>query len=486
MNILILNLPRHKNASVTREGRCELILEHRVDTPATLLIIASILRAGDNQIDFIDANGFNLSYEAISEFLKGKNFDCVIFTFNSWIIDAELKVCDIVKRVNPSCITIGYSWYARKFGREILGEYPNLDVLIIEDPFSVIENVVKVLNKSGKIGDNRRIEGVAYRDHREQNQNIVISSTLSSRKTFEELPLPAYDLLPSFKPYHIYSLLLRPYALVYAGKGCPFSCNYCNVANTKYSGRSAESIIDELKLLKKLGNVKYVWFYDEIFTIKRKRVIEVCSGIIKERLNIKWFCDSRIDLVDKELLQIMKRAGCIGIAYGVESGSQKILNNMNKGLKIEQAKKALYWTRQVKIPFQLNIILGYIGEDKDTLRETESFVKAVLPDTLQVTKMMALEGTEFSKLAIERNWLKESLDWKENLKEHRSKLYNYEPFKLKLFKEQKKLQKLLYYNPNWWFISVRTLIHNPTLILPTMAVFFRMLRSKRFFSGIIT
>ncbi|GAI94422.1 unnamed protein product [marine sediment metagenome] len=72
MNILILNLPRHKNASVTREGRCELILEHRVDTPATLLIIASILRAGDNQIDFIDANGFNLSYEAIIIILTKK------------------------------------------------------------------------------------------------------------------------------------------------------------------------------------------------------------------------------------------------------------------------------------------------------------------------------------------------------------------------------------------------------------------------------
>lgn len=480
MNILILNLPRHKNASVTREGRCELILEHRVDTPATLLIIASLLRVEDNQIDFIDANGNDLSYEAISDFLKGKRFDCVIFTFNSWIIDDELRVCDIIKKMCPSCITIGYSWYARKFGKEILGEYPNLDVLIIEDPFSVIENLVYILNKSGTLGD---VEGVAFRD---ENQNIVVKSKLSSRKSFEELPLPAYDLLPSFKPYYIYSRFLRPYALVYAGKGCPFSCNYCNVANTKYSGRSAKSIIDELKLLKRQGKVKYVWFYDEIFTINRKRVIDVCCGIIKERLNIKWFCDSRIDLVDKELLKIMKLAGCIGIAYGVESGSQKILNNMNKGLTIEQAKKVLCWTRQVKIPFQLNIILGYIGEDKDTLHETESFVKVVLPDTLQVTKMMALDGTEFSKLAIERNWIKENLDWKVNLKEHRSKLSNYEPFKLKLFKEQKKLQKILYYNPNWWFISVRTLIHNPALILPTIAVFLRMLRSKRFLSGIIT
>ena len=479
MKILILNLPRHKNASVTREGRCELILEHRVDTPATLLIIASILRAGDNQIDLIDANGNNLSYEAISDILKGKNFDCIIFTFNSWIIDDELRVCDIIKKANPSCITIGYSWYARKFGKEILGEFPNLDVLIIEDPFSVIENCVKALNESGKIGDT---EGVAFRD---QNQNIVINSKLSSRKSFEELPLPAYDLLPSFKPYYIYSRFLRPYALVYAGKGCPFSCNYCNVANTKYSGRSAESIIEELKLLKKLGGVKYVWFYDEIFTINRERVIEVCYGIIKERLNIKWFCDSRIDLVDKEILRLMKKAGCIGIAYGVESGSQKILNSMNKGITISQARNSLIMTRRAKIPIQLNLIIGYVGENNETLEETKSFIKEILPDTLQITKMMALDGTEFLKIAIKNKWIKNNLDWKTKLKEHRMKLKNYEPFKLKLFEQYKKLYRTLYYNPKWWYISFRSLITNYVLILPTIAIILRAIKSRRAFSGLI-
>ena len=99
--------------------------------------------------------------------------------------------------------------------------------------------------------------------------------------------------------------------------------------------------------------------------------------------------------------------------------------------------------------------------------------------------MMALDGTEFVKLATKRNWIKKEMDWKTKLKEYRLKLKNYEPFKLKLYKEQKKLQRLLYFNPKWWLVSIKTLIYNPVLILPTIMIFFRMIKSKRYFSGLI-
>ena len=200
-----------------------------------------------------------------------------------------------------------------------------------------------------------------------------------SEVDFNDLPMPAYDLLPSFKPYYVINSFLRPYALVYCGRGCPFGCTYCNVAKTKHSGRSADNIIKELKMLKRIGNVKYVWFYDELFTIDRKRVIEVSERIREENINIKWFCDSRVELVDAELLKIMHRGGCIGISYGVESGSQKILNSMNKGNTVKQAQNALIWTRKAHIPIQLNLILGFIGEDEETLNETRSLVRTSMP-----------------------------------------------------------------------------------------------------------
>jgi radical SAM superfamily enzyme YgiQ (UPF0313 family) len=465
MKILIINLPRYGADSVTREGRCELIEKYRIDTPATLLIIASILRESNYQIDFIDANGLNLGYKFISKQIKKKEYNCIIFTFISKIIDQELKFCKIVKNLNSSCITIGYSWYAKDFGKEILNEYHNLDILIIEDPFSVIENLIEILSKNESLNN---IGGIAYRDI---NNQINVNPKLDSRKNFDDLPLPAYDLLSSFKPYYIYSPLLRPYALVYSGKGCPFGCRYCNVARTKYSGRSAENIIKELKLLKKLGNVKYIWFFDEIFTINRNRVIKICKAIIKEKLKIKWLCDSRVDLVDKDLLKLMRKAGCIGISYGVESGGQTILNSMNKGISVEQAKNALKWTRKTHIPIQLNLILGYVGENEKTLKETESFVRTTLPEFLQITKMLVLRNTEFNILALEKGWLSEDLNWKTNLTVPHKKLKNYLPYELSLWEEKSRIHKMLYYNPKWWVICIKTLIMNPKLFIPIIGIF---------------
>ena len=124
-----------------------------------------------------------------------------------------------------------------------------------------------------------------------------------------------------------------------------------------------------MKILKKIGNVKYVWFFDEIFTLNKKRVIEICNKIIEEKVNIKWFCDSRVDLVDKKLLKLMRKAGCIGISYGVESGSQKILDAMNKGIKIEQAKQ---WTEKDI----LNLNVGYVKLDLVPRGIGELLVKA--------------------------------------------------------------------------------------------------------------
>lgn len=370
------------------------------------------------------------------------------------------------KKINPSCITIGYSWYSRYYAKEILTEYPNLDIYIIGPTLSVIRNLIECLSENENL-DN--VGGIAYRDV----DNIKINSKVDSEIKFGDLPIPAYDLLPSFKPYYVIDPFLSPYALVYSGKGCPFGCIYCNIAKTKYSSRSADSVIKDLKMLKKMGNIKYVWFYDEIFTINRKRVIEICERILEKNINIKWFCDTRVDLVDEELLKIMRKGGCIGISYGVESGSQKILNSMNKGNTVEQAKNALIWTRKAHIPIHCDLILGFTGEDEKTLKETETFVRTTLPEILAISVITAKPGTEFTKLAIENRWATENLNWKQHLTKGLG-LKNYEPFNnLNLNNEIKKLKKMLYYNPRWWIVSINMLIRNRELFLPAIMMHLR-------------
>lgn len=475
MIILIINLPRYQGLSVTREGRCEFVCNYRVDTPATLLIIASLLRNHKHQIDFIDANALNFDYSYIEKLLNKKKYDYVIFTFNSWIIDFELKICNIIKRINQTCKTIGYSWFAENFGLEVLSKYKNLDIQIIDDPFSVIENLIDFFNNGRNLSE---VDGIAFRN---EKNKIIVNKKLEKKKKFKDLPIPAYDLLVSFKPYYLYSPLLKPYALIYAGKGCSFSCAYCPDANTQYSGRSAKDIIKELIILKKLGNIRYVWFYDEIFTLNRNRVIEVCNEIIKRKLKIRWFCDSRVDLVDRKLLKLMKTAGCIGISYGVESGSNKILNMMKKSITTNQAKNALNWTREAKIPIQLNLILGYIGENKNTLHETKNFIRLTLPEILQISIIIAMNGTEFTDLAIKNDWICDNLSWNEKITDLRLDKNRYAPFNLDLLKEIKKIYKILYLNPKWWKNSIMSLINNYDLIKPILGILLNRNRSIKLF-----
>jgi radical SAM superfamily enzyme YgiQ (UPF0313 family) len=331
------------------------------------------------------------------------------------------------------------------------------------------------LDSQGNLED---VGGIAYRD---KINHIKINKNLEIKKKFKELPLPAYDLIDSFKPYYLYTPLLKPYALIYAGKGCPYNCAYCPDANTQYSGRSAKDIIREFELLKDIGNVKYVWFYDEVFTINRDRVIKVCNELIKKNLKIRWFCDSRVDLVDKKLLKLMKTAGCIGISYGVESGSPKILNSMKKSITVNQAINALKWTREARIPIQLNLILGYIGEDESTLKDTENFVKLTLPEIIQISIIIAMQGTEFSDIALKNNWICDNLTWHEKITDLRIDRNRYEPYNLNLQQEIKKLHRILYLNPKWWINNIKTLIKNYGLLLPVIGILFNQFKSIKLF-----
>jgi radical SAM superfamily enzyme YgiQ (UPF0313 family) len=294
-------------------------------------------------------------------------------------------------------MTIGYSWYSRVFAKEILTKYRNLDVCLIGPALSVIGNLIKALSTNKRLDD---LGGIAYR---KEGGLIGINNRMDSEIGFDHLPLPSYDLVPSFKPYYVIDPFVSPYALVYSGRGCPFGCGFCNVARTRYTFRSADKVVTELMMLKARG-VKYVWFFDEVFTINKERVFEICKKIIENDIGVKWFCDARVDLIDQELLKIMRKSGCIGISYGVESGSQKILNSMKKGHTVEQAKNALILTRKVHIPAQCNLILRYISEDEHTFRETESFVRTTLPSTLQINIINAKPETEFTRLVFENKW----------------------------------------------------------------------------------
>jgi radical SAM superfamily enzyme YgiQ (UPF0313 family) len=313
--------------------------------------------------------------------------------------------------------------YARKKGiitmtrNRIISEVKDLkkivlekvDIFLEQDPDLIIEEVLSALakniaNKEKDILKN--VPGISY-----LKGNKIITNPEAKEKNINSLPLPAYHLLGSIKPYGT-QMLPKPFISIYTTKGCPYGCKFCAYSRSPFLKRSINHIIRELKYMKKKFNLQSFLIFDDTFTMDRKHVIEFCKNLMNENLIFSWSCCTRVDKIDLELLTIMKKAGCVDMAFGVESGSQKILDNCNKGIKVEQIIKAAELCRKVGIRFYCMIILGLPGEDDETIKETEILIKKIRPYYVQFCFAVPFPNTELYSYYNSRNLIR-TKDWEE-------------------------------------------------------------------------
>ncbi len=184
-------------------------------------------------------------------------------------------------------------------------------------------------------------------------------------------------------------------------------------------------------------------------------MIEIAEGIKNENLDIKWYCNTRANLVDEKLLHIMKEGGCRGISFGVESGSQKILDNVNKGATVEEARNAIQLAKKEGIKVYCSFIFGLPGEDWDTVDQTIDFVKNTLPTGAQFNVAVPYPGTALYDIARDNGWV-EDLDWR-NLYQDEAVMRTNALTTEDLTKTRNMAYRILYFNPRWilqniWFV----------------------------------
>ncbi len=232
-------------------------------------------------------------------------------------------------------------------------------------------------------------------------------------KNLDEFPLPAWDLV-NIEPYKNVWLQKHGYFSINVAttRGCPYKCNWCAkpIYGNAYNIRSPEHVISELKLLKKLFNFDHVWFCDDIFGLKRSWVHQFAGLIKKENLQFKYKIQSRADLlVQEKYVEDLAVSGCNDVWMGAESGSQKILDAMDKGTTIEEIKQArrLLKTHGIKASFFLQF--GYPGEEMEDIRKTIDLLIETMPDDIGISVSYPLPGTGFyervkHELTNKTNW----------------------------------------------------------------------------------
>ena len=343
-----------------------------------------------------EAFPFGLGYIAAALLQDGHQVEVLDINANRW---TKSEVAERIQQVDYQVVGIGglittykyVKWLIpllRKYhpeGKILVGDngassMPHLylqkggaDVVVVGEGDITIGKLLRALEQGKALSE---VNGICF----VKDGSVRWTSSRKRIDNIDNLLYPAWDLFPIEiylnGPIRVEGIKPQRHLGVSATRGCPYPCTFCYPCFGRIVRmRSAASIIREIKFLKKRYDIRATGFSDDLFMVDRKRFLEFCKGMINEKLNLIWGCTGRVNLVDEEMLRLMKAAGCVRIGYGIESGSQKMLDSMKKKVTVEQARRAIELTRKVGIICDTSFIIGVPGETRETVRETIDFIK---------------------------------------------------------------------------------------------------------------
>lgn len=289
----------------------------------------------------------------------------------------------------------------------------NVDFVVRYEGEKTFLNLVKSIIEKEPVDS---IKGVSFR----RNGEIVHNEKESFIYDLDSIPFPAWDKfkLEFYHPLPHWALTswAKPLFPILGSRGCPFSCTYCSVETLgrKNRVRSAENICDEIEWLIKDFKAEQIIFWDAIFPFSKAKGIVLFEEMIKRNINksISWECETKVNVVDEELLRLMKRAGCKRVIYGIESGVQELLNNINKKITISQIEKAVMASKKAGIETMANFMLGLPGESVELSRQTIEFAKKINPDFVKFNLTIPYPGSKIFSEGVKDGSVK-STNWEQ-------------------------------------------------------------------------
>jgi len=381
--------PPFPHSSSAEKDRCENPDVDCVHPPTSLVYIAGVLREQGCRVSLFDMNAYARArnYRLLDLILKAKGADWIIFRSTPSTFYHDIKVVEIAKKYGIH--TLMLNWNLHFAYDQVLKECPDLDVYLNEYHYEYA--IPQILKK------------------------FPYHPRLNFPKT-RELPMPAWDLIPSFEPYYTRTRWLSPWAVVRGSKGCPFQCHFCIDANTGWYPRSPELIVDEIEYLVKQRKVPYISFFDNTFEIDENWCLNIVDEILARKLKFKWYINSRADSVCKRGLSFFKRlreAGCDGSSIGIEFGTDEMLKFSAKGTTVKQGEEAIDILHKSKIKTYVSCMIGYLSETKEQMLKTEQFIKRTKPTGFQINIVVPFNGTPLYEEALEKGVIDEQqFDWR--------------------------------------------------------------------------
>jgi radical SAM superfamily enzyme YgiQ (UPF0313 family) len=401
MRSLFLNPPAQGGPRRMREGRCQQRASAwaTVWPPLSLAKCAAVLRADGDEVRLHDGTVSGASLDDLAREVAAWQPDLVVFNAVTPTIESDLALPTALRRVAPRARFAALGVHVTALTDEAFALGPDLDVVVRAEPEATVREL------AGAVREGRGLAGVAGISIRESGA-VRHNPDREFIRDLDALPFPAWDLV-DLSAYRS-PISGRPFVLVGAGRGCPYPCKFC-VAPAYYGQAprlpSPQRIGDEVERNLREFGVREFLFWSDSFTLRRDHVLGIASELERRDLGVEWSCNSRVDDVDPELLAAFRRAGCKAIAYGVESGTQAVLDEVGKHVTLDQIRQAIAWTRGAGIASIAHCVVGYPGETAESIRRTIDFVKDVDPDFAQFYCATPLPGSTLFAEARAKGWL---------------------------------------------------------------------------------
>lgn len=341
--------------------------------PFALLQAATIL-SKNHDVTFLDAQAESLSCDAVGKLVPDYHVVVVSTSTMSFREDADYLLA--LKRANPGVRTVMFGSHPTFMPRYCLA-HKGVDIIVLYEPEFILRDLMDSMSRGGE--EWKETRGIGY----PENGQPHINERYPFIEDLDELPFPDVTMLPRGIDYFNPLVRKMPYMAVTTSKGCPGRCVFCTAPyfdGMKLRFQSAGYVLREIEYFLGKG-YREIFFRDDTFFVQKNRDHEICRQISERRLGISWLANARVNLMDRDTMEVAKAAGCHTIKFGIESGVQSILDNMRKGYRLEQARQVFKWAHEVGMNTHAHVMLGNPGDTLETVKQTIEFTKELRPTT---------------------------------------------------------------------------------------------------------
>jgi radical SAM superfamily enzyme YgiQ (UPF0313 family) len=376
--------------------------------PLGILYVCSSLEAAGHTVFAIDAAAEKLDVARTVKRIEETRPDVIGIGSTTVVFETSKLLATALKGAMPKVPILLGGYHVTLLPNDAMA-HPAFDIGVIHEGEHTAVDLMVALAGRKSLDD---VQGICFR---KPGGELHFTPARPRFKELDQLPFPARHLLPHdlYKPIPIDEHASPKFAMI-TSRGCPHACAFCQKAKSGYRSHSPEYIADEVEHLVRDFGARDIAFVDSLFCASKKRVMGICDEFVKREIarKVSWTCSSRVEVVDKELLGRMKDAGCWRTRFGIESGSDKVLDFISKGITKEKIRAAVTAAHEVGLRPKAFFIVGHMPDTKETIDETIEFAKSIplhdvtvqintlLPKTPQM-EMWEREGTKWGRLVNE-------------------------------------------------------------------------------------